>query len=70
MIDIRMIAERDRSSVLHPFTQLKEFAIGKIGDPTIVPGGKGIRIENAQGRKYIFRRPVLREHRIRPHRSG
>ncbi|MCC8941617.1 aminotransferase class III-fold pyridoxal phosphate-dependent enzyme [Bradyrhizobium sp. Arg68] len=53
MIDIKTVAERDRASVLHPFTQLKEFAAGKIGDPTIVTGGKGIRIEDAQGRKYI-----------------
>lgn len=53
MIDIKTIAERDRASVLHPFTQLKEFATGKIGDPTIVTGGKGIRIEDAQGRSYI-----------------
>ncbi|MDA9537155.1 hypothetical protein ACM41_13230 [Bradyrhizobium sp. CCBAU 21362] len=53
MIDAKTIAERDRSSVLHPFTQLKDFASGKLGDPTIVAGGKGIRIEDAQGRSYI-----------------
>ncbi|MBK3662783.1 aminotransferase class III-fold pyridoxal phosphate-dependent enzyme [Bradyrhizobium diazoefficiens] len=53
MIDIKTIAERDRSSVLHPFTQLKEFATGKIGDPTIVTGGKGINIKDAEGRSYI-----------------
>ncbi|NOJ44555.1 aminotransferase [Bradyrhizobium australiense] len=53
MIDVNTIAERDRSTVLHPFTQLKDFATGKIGDPTIVAGGKGIRIEDAQGRSYI-----------------
>lgn len=53
MADIRKIAELDRSSVLHPFTQLKEFASGKGGDPTIVTGGKGIRIEDAQGHSYI-----------------
>ncbi|MGY2811997.1 aminotransferase [Bradyrhizobium sp. USDA 4506] len=53
MNDIKTIAERDRSSVLHPFTQLKEFAQGKIGDPTIVTGGQGIRIEDAEGRSYI-----------------
>lgn len=53
MIDIPTIAERDRSTVLHPFTQLKDFATGKIGDPTIVTGGKGIRIEDAQGRSFI-----------------
>ncbi|MHC6157480.1 aminotransferase [Bradyrhizobium elkanii] len=53
MIDIRTIAERDRSSVLHPFTQLKEFTQGKISDPTIVSGGQGIRIQDAEGRSYI-----------------
>ncbi|MET4278958.1 MULTISPECIES: aminotransferase [unclassified Bradyrhizobium] len=53
MIDIKAIAERDRSSVLHPFTQLKDFASGKMGDPTIVTGGKGIRINDAEGRNYI-----------------
>lgn len=53
MTDSKTIAELDRSSVLHPFTQLKEYASGKIGDPTIVTGGKGVRIEDAQGRSYI-----------------
>jgi len=53
MTEVGTIAELDRSSVLHPFTQLKEYASGKIGDPTIVAGGKGIRIEDAQGRSYI-----------------
>ncbi|MGY4362915.1 L-2,4-diaminobutyrate transaminase [Bradyrhizobium sp. i1.3.1] len=53
MNEVRTIAELDRSSVLHPFTQLKEYARDKIGDPTIVAGGKGIRIEDAQGRSYI-----------------
>ncbi|WP_375784842.1 aminotransferase [Bradyrhizobium sp. Pha-3] len=53
MTDIKTIARLDRASVLHPFTQLKEFASGKIGDPTIVSGGKGIRIQDAQGRSYI-----------------
>lgn len=46
-------ASLDRSSVLHPSTQLKESASGKAGDPTIVTGGKGIRIEDAQGHTYI-----------------
>ncbi|MCK1569479.1 aminotransferase class III-fold pyridoxal phosphate-dependent enzyme [Bradyrhizobium sp. 173] len=53
MIDIKTIADRDRSSVLHPFTQLKEFATGKMGDPTIVTGGNGICIRDAEGRNYI-----------------
>lgn len=53
MVDMKTIAERDRSTVLHPFTQLKDFATGKLGDPTVVMSGKGIRIEDAQGRSYI-----------------
>lgn len=53
MIDTKTIADRDRSSVLHPFTQLKDFASGKMGDPTIVTGGKGIWIKDAGGRNYI-----------------
>lgn len=53
MTDDRTIAELDRSSVLHPFTQLKDYATGKLGDPTIVAGGKGIRIEDTHGHSYI-----------------
>ncbi|MCK1468815.1 aminotransferase [Bradyrhizobium sp. CW10] len=53
MTDIGIIAELDRSSVLHPFTQLKDFASGKLGDPIIITGGKGIRIEDAEGQSYI-----------------
>lgn len=51
--DIRDIADMDRRSVLHPFTQLKDFATGKTGDPTIVTGGKGIRIQDAKGNQLI-----------------
>jgi L-2,4-diaminobutyrate transaminase len=43
----------DRASVLHPFTQLKDFATGKAGDPTIIETAKGIRITDATGREYI-----------------
>ena len=52
-LDIRDIADMDRRSVLHPFTQLKDFATGKAGDPTIVTGGKGIRIQDAKGNLLI-----------------
>ncbi|WP_181706522.1 aspartate aminotransferase family protein [Chthonobacter rhizosphaerae] len=52
-IDIAGINALDRASVLHPFTHLKDFATGKLGDPTIVTTGKGIRIEDATGRQYI-----------------
>ena len=52
MIDIETIARLDRASTLHPLTHLGDFASGKAG-PTIVTGGKGIRIEDAHGRSYI-----------------
>ena len=38
------IGALDRGSVLHPFTNLKEFAEGKLGDPTIIETGKGVGI--------------------------
>ena len=52
-IDITTINRMDRASVLHPFTQLKDFATGKAKDPTIVETGKGIRIKDAKGQEYI-----------------
>lgn len=52
MTDIERIAELDRRSVLHPFTQLRDFASGRI-EPTIVDTGKGIRIRDAGGRELI-----------------
>jgi L-2,4-diaminobutyrate transaminase len=52
-INIAQISAIDRTNVLHPFTQLKDFASGKAGDPTIVDTGKGIRIKDATGREFI-----------------
>ncbi|WNJ93581.1 aminotransferase [Bosea sp. 685] len=52
-IDVAAIGALDRASVLHPFTQLKDFATGKLGEPTIVETGKGIRIQDVTGRSYI-----------------
>ncbi|WP_404294961.1 aspartate aminotransferase family protein (plasmid) [Microvirga sp. RSM25] len=52
-IDVAEISRLDKASVLHPFTQLKDFATGKAGDPTIVETGQGIRIKDATGREYI-----------------
>ncbi|UNZ53807.1 aspartate aminotransferase family protein [Agrobacterium tumefaciens] len=52
-IDIKTISEMDRNAVLHPFTQLKDFASGKLGEPTIVETGKGIRIQDAHGKQLI-----------------
>ncbi len=52
-ISIKEISEKDRNSVLHPFTQLKDFATGKLGEPTIVETGNGIRIQDAYGKQLI-----------------
>ncbi|WMY11021.1 aspartate aminotransferase family protein [Paraburkholderia phenoliruptrix] len=51
--NIAEISKLDKSSVLHPFTHLKDFASGKAGDPTIMETGKGIRIKDATGREYL-----------------
>lgn len=52
-INVEEIGRLDRATVLHPFTQLADFASGKMGDPTIVDTGKGIRIRDATGREFI-----------------
>ena len=49
----RSIAELDRASVLHPFTNLKDFADGTLGDPTIVETAKGVKITDSTGREFI-----------------
>ncbi len=52
-MDIQKIGEMDRGSVLHPFTNLGEFVSGKLGEPTIMDGGSGVRIRDANGRSYL-----------------
>ncbi|WP_047462608.1 aminotransferase [Rhizobium rhizogenes] len=53
MPTIDEISQMDRSSVLHPFTYLKDYAQGEDGGPTIMETGKGVRITDATGREYI-----------------
>jgi L-2,4-diaminobutyrate transaminase len=52
MTNIAEIAEMDRRTVLHPFTDLKDYASGDT-DPTIMETGKGVRIKDATGREFI-----------------
>jgi L-2,4-diaminobutyrate transaminase len=47
------IAELDRATVLHPFTNLKDFADGTLGDPTIIETATGVRIKDSTGREFI-----------------
>jgi hypothetical protein len=60
-------ASLDRASVLHPFTQLKDFAQGKLGDPTIMETGKGVRITDSTGRESAMaERRLPRRSPVRP----
>ncbi|MDX1709868.1 MAG: aspartate aminotransferase family protein [Rhodovibrionaceae bacterium] len=43
----------DRETVIHPFTNLKDFASGKLGGPRIIEGGKGIHIHDQKGQDLI-----------------
>lgn len=52
-INIAEIGSLDRASVLHPFTQLADYASGRMGEPTIVETGNGIRIKDAAGKELI-----------------
>jgi L-2,4-diaminobutyrate transaminase len=43
----------DQSSLLHPFTALRAFAAGELGEPRIMVEGRGIRIRDARGKESI-----------------
>ena len=47
------LEQMDRDSVIHPFTNLHDYASGALGDPRIVETGQGIRITDQKGRQYI-----------------
>ena len=47
------LEDMDRHSVLHPFTPLKTFAHGDLGDPHLIEGGSGVRILDRKGREFI-----------------
>jgi len=43
----------DRARVMHPNTDLRAFAAGELGDPTIVTGANGLRIRDRKGNEWI-----------------
>jgi L-2,4-diaminobutyrate transaminase len=49
----RTLEDIDRETVLHPFTVLKDFSEGRLGDPRIVEEGHGCRIRDRKGRELI-----------------
>ncbi|WP_026358354.1 aminotransferase [Aureimonas ureilytica] len=52
-MNVARIGELDRGAVLHPFTQLDDYAHGRMGEPTIVETGMGVRIVDAKGAELI-----------------
>lgn len=49
----RTLEDMDRDTVIHPFTVLKKFAQGDLGDPRIVETGDGCRIRDRKGNELI-----------------
>ncbi|HEY4212258.1 MAG TPA: aminotransferase [Steroidobacteraceae bacterium] len=43
----------DRATIVHPFTHLKKFAAGELGEPRIIASGNGIRVRDRDGRELI-----------------
>ena len=43
----------DRARVFHPNTDLRAFAAGELGDPTIITGANGLRIRDQWGNEWI-----------------
>ncbi|RLA33517.1 MAG: aspartate aminotransferase family protein [Gammaproteobacteria bacterium] len=43
----------DQNTIIHPFTNLRQFASGEIGGPRIIEGGSGITVTDQKGREYI-----------------
>jgi L-2,4-diaminobutyrate transaminase len=50
--DLQNVAAMDRRSVLHPFTQAKDYEAGRV-EPVIVETAKGVRIRTAEGQELI-----------------
>ena len=46
-------AALDRASTLHPFTNLADFASGRMGNPTIVETAQGVRVTDSTGRTLL-----------------
>jgi L-2,4-diaminobutyrate transaminase len=47
------LSKLDRTSILHPFTELGRYSSGEAGEPHIITGGQGIRVRDREGRELI-----------------
>jgi L-2,4-diaminobutyrate transaminase len=43
----------DRHSIIHPFTNLRQFESGDLGGPRIIGQGSGVRVTDQHGKEYI-----------------
>jgi L-2,4-diaminobutyrate transaminase len=43
----------DRAATLHPFTPLRAFEAGEMGEPRFITGGSGVKIQDANGKELI-----------------
>lgn len=43
----------DQHSIIHPFTNLRQFSSGDLGGPRIISEGSGVRVADQHGKEYI-----------------
>lgn len=53
MEGIAELARLDRATALHPFTNLADYANGKLGEPRVMESGQGVRVRDATGAEFI-----------------
>lgn len=47
------LEEIDQHSIIHPFTNLRQFSSGDLGGPRIICEGSGIRVTDQHGKEYV-----------------
>lgn len=47
------LGEIDRASLIHPFTVLKPFTAGEMGEPRVIAGGKGVFLRDNNGNEVL-----------------
>ena len=47
------LEEIDQHSIIHPFTNLRQFSSGDLGGPRIISEGSGVRVTDQHGKEYV-----------------
>ena len=47
------LEEIDQHSIIHPFTNLRQFSSGDLGGPRIISEGSGVRVTDQHGKEYL-----------------